>query len=180
MGQQVAATKTPATAQQIADALWNAWPSELGGRPTLPEICILLAQWDLETTAGTAMICWNIGNAKQPTNDNDWCMFTTEEWVNGQPVTIRPPDPGCRFRAFATIEDGVQEYLHSMWSRWTDAWPSVGKGDPDGFAYGLKQQGYYTAPVTTYAAGVKVRFNKYMDSIQLRTDPDADTVRDLS
>jgi hypothetical protein len=175
MGQQVEATKTPATAQQVADALWSVWPSELGGRPSLPEICVLLAQWDLETAAGQSMICWNVGNVKQPTDDNDWCMFSTVEYVNGKPVTIHPPDPGCRFRAFASLDDGVQQYLHSMWSRWTDAWPSVVEGDPEGFAYGLKQQGYYTAPVAAYAAGVKSRFDKYMATMKLPTDPLADT-----
>jgi flagellum-specific peptidoglycan hydrolase FlgJ len=176
MGQQVAAKRTPATAQQVADALWNVWPSELGGRPSLSEVCVLLAQWSLETADGSKMICWNVGNSKQPTDDHDWCMFSTEEYVNGEPVTLHPPDPGCRFRAFASLADGVQQYLRGMWSHWTAAWPSVARGDPEGFAYGLKQQGYYTEPVATYADGVKARFTRYMSAIELPSvDPNADT-----
>jgi len=52
-----------------------------------------------------------------------------------------------------------------MWNRWTKAWPSVVAGDPKGFAQGLHDQGYYTAPVQTYCVGVERWFAFYMSKL---------------
>lgn len=172
MGIERAAAKTPCTAQELVDALVAIWPSEMGGNITLPEACVLAAQWALETGAGASMVAFNIGNLKCPdVNAGDWCMFSTFEYVDGARVDIHPPDPGCRFQAFATLQDGVQNYLHGMWSHWTKAWPSVCAGDPEGFAKGLHDQGYYTAPVASYAAGVRRYFDLYMRTLHVPTEP---------
>jgi flagellum-specific peptidoglycan hydrolase FlgJ len=167
---QVPATRTPATPQQVADALVAAWPSQLGGAPTLPQICVLLAQCGLETEHGVECIQWNIGNAKW-SGTGDFCEYPTDEYINGVKTLLSPPDPGCRFQAYASLEDGVADYLRGMWKRWTKAWPSVIAGDPAGFAAGLKAQGYYTAPVEEYAAGVEAYFKDYMGSITLSGTP---------
>ena len=87
--------------------------------------------------------------------------------MNGQPVTLHPPDPGCRFRAFATLEDGARDYLRGMYSHWTKAWHYVCAGDPQGFAQGLHDQGYYTASVASYAAGVQHYFDLYVKTLTI-------------
>lgn len=172
MGTKFAAKHTPVTPQQLVNALAAIWPSELGGTMPLEGACMLASQWALETAAGASMICNNIGNVKCPdTNAGDWCEFSTFEYVNGQRIDIHPPDPGCRFRAFATIEDGARFYLHQMWSRWTKAWPSVCKGDVDGFALGLKQDGYFTADETVYANGVRRYYATYLKTLTVPADP---------
>ena len=202
MGKQFAATKTPTTPQAMADAIWRVWPGELGGRPSLANVCILLGQWALETADGTSMVAFNVGNAKcaDPT-DQDYCYFTT--WEEGIPaataramvandsrctpygtwiddatvlsVEFHPDHPTCRFRAFATLDDGAQNYLRGMWQRWTDAWPYVCREDPEGFAAALKEQGYYTGPESAYATNVRHYFDQFMKTIVLPVDPTADT-----
>lgn len=168
----VAATKTVARPQTVADALVNAWDLQLGSEPTLLPICVLLAQWALETAEGASCICWNIGNFKRPDPAaGDYCEFATTEYVNGVAERISPPNPGCRFAAYASLDAGVSAYLHSMWSHWTKAWPYVVAADPENFARGLRAQGYYTAPVAEYAAGVRRYFDRYRQVIQITGTP---------
>jgi hypothetical protein len=172
MGVELPATRTVCTAQELVDALVAVWPSELGGTPSLECACILAAQWALETAEGHSMICWNIGNEKCPdVRAGDYCYFSTIEIVGGASVLLRPPDPGCRFRAFASLEDGVQHYLRGMWSHWTKAWPFACSGDPAGFAQGLHDQGYYTAAVSGYIAGVERFFGPYMKTLTVKSPP---------
>src|ERR1700722_2854213 len=206
MGSQLAAHKTPCTAQQLVDALVALWPSELGGSPSLETVCVLASQWALETGNGSSMVCFNIGNEKCPNPAAfDYCHFTT--WEDGIPaararamvaadsrctakgtwpatdapgsvlsVSFHPDHPACRFRAFGSLKEGAQVYLRGMWSHWTAAWPFACKGDPEGFAAGLRQQGYYTAPVATYAADMRHYFDIFMKSVALPSvDPLADT-----
>lgn len=202
MGVERPATATPCTPQQLVDALVQVWPSELGGTPSLEAACILAAQWALETAEGKDCIAFNIGNAKcADPEGEDFCFFTTEEdlpaavarelvatdprcspkgtWADDAttlPVLFHPKHPTSRFRAFGSLAEGVQVYLRGMWSHWTQAWPAVCQGDPEGFAAGLRQMGYYTAPETAYAADMRHYFDKYLPTLRVPTvPPDAPT-----
>ena len=62
-------------------------------------------------------------------------------------VWFYPDHPGCRFRAFDSLEHGAAAYLAKLRSRFARAWPYVEAGDPSGFAAALKSQGYFTAPL---------------------------------
>jgi hypothetical protein len=177
---QIAATKTPATPQQIVDALAAIWPSELGGTgPSLEMACVLASQWAIETDDGRSMIQWNIGNFKYD-GSGDYCMFSTNEWIGGVETTIHPPDPGCRFMAFASIEIGVRYWLRDLYTRWSLAWNAAVSGDPEGFAQGLhdRKPPYYTAPVAQYAAGMRRYFDPFLKTLTVpppAVDPLADT-----
>ena len=92
----------------------------------------------------------NIGNFKHTANDGrDYTTFMTREFLNGQWVT-EPQD----FRAYATLDDGVADYLVELQHTFGFAWPAVQAGDPLDFAHRLKVRGYYTAPEAEYASGV--------------------------
>jgi len=168
-GMQIPANKTPATPQEVADALISQWNAQLDTPPAPESVAVLLAQWALETGEGASMIQWNIGNVKASQSNPDtsgapnYVRYLTREYINGAYVSMLQ-----NFRAFATLEDGVGWYLQNMRTQWTNAWPSVLAGDPQGFAVGLRNQkpfGYYTAPASTYAAGVQRYFDKYLGSI---------------
>jgi hypothetical protein len=159
---EVHAKVTAASPEQVWDALVRAWDLQLGSTPARESLCILLAQWALETAEGHKMICWSVGNSKQPTDDHDYCLFPTTEYVQGFPRSIYPPDPGCRFRAFKDLDDGVCWYLQDQWNHWTLSWPSVVAGNVRGFCIGLKSKGYFTAPVNDYIVGVQTYFDKYI------------------
>ena len=166
---QLPDTRTPATPQQIVDALVSIWQTEFGTPgPSLETACVLAAQWALETAGGASMVQWNIGNFKRPPGvAGDFTMFATNEWVNGVQKTIYPPDPGCRFACYASLRDGVQAWLRSFYTHWTLAWPAAIQGDPDAFAQGLHDQKppYYTAPVASYVAGMRRYFDVFVKTL---------------
>lgn len=172
---ELPADHTPCTAQQLVDALVSIWPSELGGTPSLETVCVLTSQWALETKHGVSMIQNNIGNFKRPNPAaGDWCQFSTFEWIKGVKTMIHPPDIGCRFAAYASLEDGVRSWLRDLYTRWTLAWPGACEGDPDAFAAGLGAQRppYYTAPVADYQAGMHGYFDLYVKTLTVPALPD--------
>ena len=156
---EVSAARTPVTIADMVGAMAAAWRDVLGNDPAPSSLGVLLAQWALETAQGASMVCYNVGNFKAPNPKPDdlFCYFATWEVVNGQRIELRPPDPGCRFAAFATLTDGCHAYLTAMISRWRSAWPFVILGDVDGFAAELHAHGYYTAPEAEYAKGMHAR-----------------------
>jgi hypothetical protein len=181
---EVAAKVTPCTAQDVVNALCEIWPYELGDTaPTLATACVLAAQFAFETTNGSECVQYNIGNFKYRGSGN-FCSFPTTEWIDGVETEIRPPDPGCRFMAYSSLENGVRAWLRDIYTHWTLAWKAACAGDPEGFAQGLKDQKplpYYTGPANEYRAGMRRDFDLFMKSIVLATaatnppDPLADT-----
>jgi hypothetical protein len=173
---EVAATKTPCSPQELVEAIAASWPDIAPDAPlTLAVACTLAAQWAIETGEGAACICWNIGNAKWNRDPSVmWTQFTTQEYVNGVLKTISPPEIGCQFMAYPNLQAGVTAWLASLSKRWTLAWAAALKGDPTGFAEGLRNQSppYYTAPAATYVAGMLRYFTPFMKSLVL---PTADT-----
>lgn len=149
---------TSATPCEVFSALGRAWPDAAPA-----QLCVLLAQWALETARGAAMHCWNVGNIKCPAGDasHDYTYFACTEVVNGKTVAIEPPAIGCRFRAFLSLDAGVSDYLATVRARFGSAWPAVLAGDPESFAALLKAAGYYTAPEPSYAAGLRARYDEF-------------------
>lgn len=150
MSEELDTVKTLCTPEQMAEALSFAWIKLFNEVPRKESICILLAQWALETGWGKACYCWNIGNYKHVDGDNrDYCYYKCNEIIGGRVIwfdpTVEKDRPYCCFRAYKTIEAGAIDYVASLHKRFTLAWPDVVSGDPAGFAHDLKRQGYYTA-----------------------------------
>lgn len=170
-------TRTPCTPQQLVDAIIRIWPGEFGGGqiPSLATACVIASQWALETADGKSMVQWNIGNFKRPPGvPGDFTCFPTNEWVNGVEITIHPPDPGCRFACYPSLDEGVRAWLKSLYSRWTLAWTGACNGDPAAFAQGLHDQKppYYTAPVSQYIAGMQRYFDIFIKTLTVPAPAD--------
>ena len=147
----VAATKTPFTPAELIAALRAAYVPQLGHDPSNDVLGVLCAQVALETGNGASCICHNIGNFKAGEGP-DVCSFTTTEWLGDPPA---PQVMVCQFSAWPTLEAAAEAYLHALYTRWPEAWSAAVKGDAQGFAAGLRQRGYYTAPLAQYVAGVE-------------------------
>lgn len=148
--------KTPLVPGEAWEALRDAWQD---APPNA--IAVLMAQIGLETAWGECH-CYNLGNVKA-TGDTPWCTFATWEIINGRRVDLAPGDPGARFRAFASLDEGVRFYLDFLRKRFTHAWPAVLAGDPHEFARLLREQRYYTAPLLEYQAGLQRHFEPWME-----------------
>lgn len=192
MTQKLDAQKTVVTTQDMLTALGTAWANYFHNPPTKEQICILIAQWALETGWGKFMWNYNIGNAKSVNSDGrDYTFFTCNEilpiataqkMLAASPglVEIRsttgttantyfhPEHPACRFRAFTTLALGAADYLDLLVNRFSDdnqeknAWHWVTVGDPSAFCHALKLKGYYTADEGQYTNIVLTVYKKLL------------------
>jgi hypothetical protein len=162
--EQVPATKTPVTIQDMFDAMSEAWMAEFGTEPSRESILVLLAQWGIETANGASMIQYNVGNFKHASGDGwNWSTFGTTE-CDSQGNNCAGQQ--ASFAAYPDLETGVQVYISSLKSRWPLAWPAVLAGDPVAFADALRRPqaghgGYYTAPVAQYESAMKSRYAQF-------------------
>jgi hypothetical protein len=141
---QVAAVRTPATAQAIAAALSSIWGSIVGGAPTEQALVMLVTQTDLETGAWQNMWNWNLGNLAGTAGD--YVMLHSSDG------TYRP------YRAFASLSAGVSAYLTLLKSRYSSALLSAATGDITNFVNNLKAQGYFQETTASYIAGMQARY----------------------
>jgi hypothetical protein len=135
-------------------------------------LILLVSQFALETGGGRACHNFNLGNVKKVDGDgHDWTMFATQEVIGGKVVTFHPPDRATWFRAYADLEDGVKDYYAEIERDFASSWPFVVAGDVPGFCHALKVRGYYTAPESTYTAGVQRWYDLLERTLPLEDNP---------
>jgi hypothetical protein len=145
--------QTKATPLETREAILAAWRSLFGTEPSKQTLCVLLAQWALETGRGKACFCWNLGNMKYPGPPvqlgecGDWQFYACNEIIGGKTVWFYPPNRGCCFQAFGTLTEGCIAYLGLLARRYAKcgAWDALVAGDPSAYSKALKRGGYYTA-----------------------------------
>jgi hypothetical protein len=162
--------RTVCSPRDYARAFIRAWRQLYGGDfPTQAQCGVLYAQWMVET-GGSACWNWNIGNVKVTQAQVDagalWIDLPgTWEMIDGKRVVLQEGDPGRRFRAFTSLDVAMPEHLAFLRNkRYGPSWPYVEAGDPSGFAYALKRQGYYTASADAYASAMVGHHKRFMGS----------------
>lgn len=146
---------TPVAVPELYGALRESWRVQVHNEPTRTALILLLAHWALETAAGKACHCFNIGNAKHVTGDaRDYCQFGCDEYVGGKRVVLEAGEPGTQFRAFDSLEAGAADYLAMLRAHFPEAWAALETGDVTLFCHRLKLRGYYTADESLYREGV--------------------------
>jgi len=155
MPQQVPDTRTPVTPAAMWPVMGARSGVKTGSPPTAGQLMIIMAQWMLETGDGQEFIQYNVGNIKHtPTDGLDWCSYMTTE---GDP----PVKMVQSFKAYPSLEAGIDAYLSVfLTGRYSNAWPFVLDGDPDGFSQALKDRGYYTANEAGYDAAMRARLRE--------------------
>ncbi len=167
MLQQVPTIKTTPTKQEFTSMCLRVWAEQNNAIPTQQQIAILFAQWGLETNYGANCYCFNFGNVKavdNPTETIEYCALNgVFEYINGQKVIIPPTNPGAWFRAFNSLQEGMEFYLGFLRNgRYKAAWQAVEDGSPQEFVHQLKVAGYFTAPEASYLALEMEIFNDFM------------------
>jgi hypothetical protein len=161
-GRLLPTVRTPLDPPALRSALESAWRAKYGACPPRNAVAVLMAQAALETGLD-ACWCWNIGNVKAG-KGQDYCELAgVWEVVDGKRVDLPKGAPGTQFRAFASLEEGARAHLDVLARRFAKAWPAVLAADPGAFAGALKAQGYYTAPLADYRAGMLRWFDTYAD-----------------
>jgi hypothetical protein len=170
---------TPVSQEGLIRGFWQTWLDFFNTAPTKESIWLLVAHAKLE--CGLKYVHnYNLGNVKSKDGDGyDYQFFTcgeelvladaqraaskdpritigktyvTDDGVQMASVSIAPKHPGCRFRAFTTLQAGMLDHLRTVYGRFQAAWPAVLAGDPAAYAHALKQQRYYTANESKYTA----------------------------
>ncbi len=203
--------KTTATRQEMLEVFWKAWVAYFNAIPKKESIWVLLAQSALETGHWRSMHCYNLGNVKSRPGDGfDYCYFACNEILNRKsaeryqaksPQTSKitkyrndgkciiwfyPDHPGCRFRAFKTLQEGASDHLALLVKRFHMAWPAVAAGDPVQFSHLLRKQGYYTADEASYTRALTRVFgtiskDSHLDysKLPIMTESDREEIRNL-
>jgi hypothetical protein len=147
---EVDAHRTPATMGDIRGALTRALQSSTGSTPSSRTVDVLAAQVSLETAHGGAMYNFNFGGIKGASPQGETANYMTREVYNGQSVTLQQG-----FRAYQSIDQGANDYVSVLRTRFPQAYQQAIAGNVDGFAHALKQSHYFTAPEDQYASGLR-------------------------
>lgn len=146
---------TFASAHDVYAAMRLDWPLVMGAAPRRATLICLLSQWAFETGRGRAMHAFNTGNIKHvPGDGHDFVQFRCNEIIGGKAVWFDPPHPATSFRAYASLADGVRDYLDLLMTRFGSAWGAAIAGDVAAFSRELHAQGYYTADEAIYTHGL--------------------------
>ena len=164
MGQRVDRVDTPASEEDLAKAIINAWQKNFGQVPYKEQVAILLAQISLETAQGKAIHNYNVGNITTSGKDSDYFDdLTTKEQVSPGKFEKK----NLKYRAYLNLNDGVAQYINLISNptgRYKDAWDHVLSPDPVAYSKALKQMGYYTANEAPYTKGLTSLFDRYKKS----------------
>ncbi len=148
--QLVAPERTPVAVRELRAALGRAYVRVTGAPATSAVLQTLTAQASVETGRGQSMYNFNFGGVKGASPRGQSASCLTHEVTGGQTVTVRQS-----FRAYASLDEGAEDYVRLMVTRFGGAMPSAATGNLDSFAHALKQAGYYTASESDYAAALK-------------------------
>lgn len=160
--QRLPADMTVVTEMELYKALEKGWIKLWGDKPHRTSLLVLLAHWALETGRGKSMHAYNLGNIKSRVGDgHDYTYFACNELINGKWVWFYPDAAGCRFRAYKTLDLGVEDYLTLIRKRFDKSWVAVLAGSPADFCHLLRVQRYYTADEASYTAAVVSIYNEY-------------------
>lgn len=173
LGYYVSPVRTPITSDQLCDALAR----ELGEAPNSHMVIALCAMSAFEN--GWWKSCWNynLGNVKAgPTWEGEYTCLTNvreiikgdERWyspegetagkggpVIGQRYSVPPGHPQTRFRAYPTLDAGIQAWSSELATTYRPSLDVLKRGgSTDDFITSLKSESYFTGDPDVYRSQV--------------------------
>lgn len=154
------------TQLELAEALREGYKLAFGKDPSLESLAGGFSQAILESGFPILLPNNNIGNIK-----------ATDAWINsGKPYFVKSTgeyttdgkyykEQGTKWRAYPTPAEGAAGYWKLIGDRYKKALDWYAAGDPKSAAVALAMKGYYTAPVTKYAAGLGMHHKRFVEQI---------------
>lgn len=177
-GQNVKLESTPMTREEIVATFRRAWIDKFGTDPSHQTLRVLCAKVDLEVNGGKSLYNHNFGNITQAGKYN-YTLRTAGEWDSkaGKMVAVEQ-----KYRAYPNAMEGARDYLNFLDGKLS--LKALENGDANAFAYLLKSEGYFTAPVETqrdpktcqvkqwgYRSSIRDRGAAYDELIKNELDP---------
>ena len=151
---EVPAVNTPATPDQMLEALGRAWIRAYQQYPLRQTIQVLMSQWQIET-GGVHMFCWNVGNTMGHGAANVMALHT-HEFIDGQMVPRV-----SHFAAFDSLDAGCDDQISFLAQHYPACIEAAKSGDPVAFATAAHVHHYMTAPLASYVAGMHSAFASF-------------------
>jgi flagellum-specific peptidoglycan hydrolase FlgJ len=146
---QVEARRTPLAAETAMQAIADAYTALTGATLSDSAKAILTAQWAHETGHGSAMYNFNFGGIKGVGPSGlTVAQRTREGYAQNERKIVD------NFRAYANVEEGAQDYVRLLLSRYRSAVAAAQRGDSSGFVRGLKDKGYFTGDPVAYERSI--------------------------
>jgi peptidoglycan hydrolase-like protein with peptidoglycan-binding domain len=145
---------TPMSGEDVTEAISAGYQQVLKSIPSPNVLSLLVAEAAYETgNFGRGIHNFNFGNKKFSSGDPHFQYFRCNEVINGVDQYFDPPDPHCKFAAYANPAQAAEAFVRLLHGRsvW---WNGLQSGNPTAFVSALKQGGYFTGDETAYAAGV--------------------------
>lgn len=182
MGTFVPSTRTVWTPAQAAMVIGRAYVRVRAKVPGPRVLACLVGQWAAETLHGRE--CRNNcpGNVRASLSAAGlYTLRPAGEVIKGRQVYFHPPETypceeraawllehpdsqqsvaGSCFRAFATAEDGADDYVAFLARR--SVLEAAESGDPDEFSAALKRRNYFTADLAHYSRMMRSTFARYL------------------
>jgi hypothetical protein len=159
---QVPAVRTQLTPEAAIDAIWHAHQDVVGGPCPIPLLEILAAQSSLETAQWHSMWNWNFGNIRGKGDQGNSMSIRGANEVDGGKV-VTGPGVEAGFAAYSDAMEGARAFVRFLCTashpphpnRYQTAIYNAEAGDVVGYCRELRQQGYFTASLSSYTAGVQ-------------------------
>lgn len=153
---------TPMSGEDVTKALSTGYQKVTKTVPSSQVLNLMVAQAAFETNNfGHGIHNFNFGNKKYSDGDPYYQFFRCNEVIDGVNQFFDPPDPRCKFAAYANANQAGEAYVRLLQGRpaW---WNGLQSGDPTTFVTGLKSAGYFTGDLNDYIGGVKRYANEYL------------------
>jgi peptidoglycan hydrolase-like protein with peptidoglycan-binding domain len=153
---------TPMSGEDVTKALSSGYQQVTKQVPSPSVLNLMVAHAAYETgNFGKGIHNFNFGNKKYSSGDPHYQFFRCNEVIDGVNQFFDPPDPRCKFAAYANPSQAGEEYVRLLQGRpvW---WNGLHSGDPTTFVTALKTAGYFTGDLNDYIGGVKRYFNEYI------------------
>lgn len=141
---------TPMSPRAAAHHLARAWAEVTGSQATVETLSVLWAHWAHETGRGRRMVDYNFAGLKGRAPSGASSVWWTTERTGTETKRVR-----CRFRAYATAEEGARDYVRMLHARFDDAFAAAAAGDARGFVRGLGEDGFFTAAHWDYERSLR-------------------------
>jgi len=154
----VTMTTTKLSMKQAVNVLATAWQNVFGEQND-EAVALLASQWSVETGTGSKMYNYNFAGIKGYSYLGTAFSSKTKEGYDKTEKVITD-----KFRAYETVEQGAEDYVRFLASKYKDAVNAAAEHNANEFVHQLKAHHYFTGSEKVYTKLVN-----YYSSIALKT-----------
>jgi hypothetical protein len=155
LGHRVKRFATPVSNAEMLASITRVWKKLFQTTPTAEQLAMIMSHNDLETGHRKSMWNYNVGNITVGNSDHDHNYYD-DLTTNEQVAPGKWESAKLKYRAFDTLDEGMEDYLKFISKR--PGWKWIMDPNPEAYSKALKASGYYTANESDYTRNMKGLF----------------------